>query len=174
MQFELSLPPVAVQSLQEQPRIRFDDENSSALKCREGHEISSGRRNQSGRLHVRGPQRLKPLLQASLLRCDLKSHPSRLIYFRIVPLREIEARDPSPFNRMTQTHRSATGEARMHTPSPQPGRVDLHLLSHKTGRRHFHSQRSETGHETIQTLSSQPGRVRLKVVPLRLPHRTRL
>src|ERR1700722_19535077 len=60
MQAEFPLPAIAIKSLQEKSRIRFDDKESSTLKRREGHETGSRRRHQSRRFHGAGPQCLKP------------------------------------------------------------------------------------------------------------------
>jgi hypothetical protein len=59
MQRESSFAPVAVNGFQEQSRVRFDNEESAPLPCREGDEISSGRRKESGGFQEQ-PQRLKP------------------------------------------------------------------------------------------------------------------
>jgi hypothetical protein len=88
MESKSSLPAISIQRLQEKPCVRFHDKQSSALECRERYEICSRRRHQSRRFHDAGPQRLKPNLQTSLIWCDCKSHPSRLIILLVVPFRE--------------------------------------------------------------------------------------
>jgi hypothetical protein len=88
VQAESSLSAISIKRLQKDPDVRFNDKQSPALKSREGYEIRSGGRHRSGRFHSACPQRLKPKSLASLMRCDWKSHPSRSVYFRIVPVRE--------------------------------------------------------------------------------------
>jgi hypothetical protein len=44
---------VSVHGYQEEADVVFDDEEFSALPCREGHEVSSGRRDESSRLQKR-------------------------------------------------------------------------------------------------------------------------
>jgi hypothetical protein len=50
VQFVAAFAAVSVESLQEQARVVFDNEEPSTLPRREGHEIGSGRGDQSSRL----------------------------------------------------------------------------------------------------------------------------
>src|SRR5580704_5008239 len=71
------LPPVAVQSFQEQPSVGLHDEQSLALKGREGHEISSRRRDQTGWFHQRRPSAAKAesLRQPKAVRLEVVPFP---------------------------------------------------------------------------------------------------
>ena len=50
VELESAFAAVAIQSLQEKMHEVLDDEQSSALPCRERHKICSGRRDESSRL----------------------------------------------------------------------------------------------------------------------------
>jgi len=56
---------IAVKRLQENPHIDFDDEQFSAVESREGHEIGTGRGDESSRFQSE-PQRLKAAATSEL------------------------------------------------------------------------------------------------------------
>jgi len=80
MQAESLLPAIPIQCLQEKSGVRFHDEEPSALKGREGYEVSSGRRHRSCRFHSAGPQRLKAesLSQPNAVRLEVAPFPVAL------------------------------------------------------------------------------------------------
>ena len=55
VELELPLAAIAIESLQQEAGIRFDDKESSALESGECYEISSGRGYQSSRFHLYSP-----------------------------------------------------------------------------------------------------------------------
>jgi len=50
VQFIPALAAMPIERLQKHPNVRFDDEQPAAVPCREGHEITSRRRDESSRL----------------------------------------------------------------------------------------------------------------------------
>src|SRR5258708_28286661 len=58
VQFVPSLATISVKRLQEEPHVRFDNEQSATLQCRERHEISARRGDESSRFQSK-PQRLE-------------------------------------------------------------------------------------------------------------------
>lgn len=79
VQYEATFAPVMIKSLEEQSRVRFDNEESSSLPGREGHKIRSGGRDESYRFQEK-PQRLKPnvLFQSNSARVELVPFPMLL------------------------------------------------------------------------------------------------
>jgi hypothetical protein len=93
MKFKSPLPAVPVEGFQQQPCVGLDDEKSPALKGREGHEISSRRRDQTGWFHQRWPSAAKAgsLRQPNAVRLEVVPFP-----FGIFSGQPISGRTSSP------------------------------------------------------------------------------
>ena len=112
MQLETSLLTISIKSLQEKAGVRFHDEESSSLKCRESHEVSSRGRYQSSRFHRRWPSaaQSRDLLQPNAVR--LKVAPFPIGSFRVFPRWERAACPipAAPFATRASPERSKKGE----------------------------------------------------------------
>lgn len=79
MQFITALAAMPVKRLEEKARIGFHHEQPFALRCREGHKISSRRRDQSSRLQSK-PQRLKAAIFPEIKSARVKLVPFPAIF----------------------------------------------------------------------------------------------
>jgi len=82
MQLIPALAAMPVERLQESPDVRFDNEQPPALPGREGHEISSGRRDESSRLQGETSAAVSRTSSLTLNWHEWNSCPSRLFSVR--------------------------------------------------------------------------------------------
>jgi len=88
VQFISALAAVSIQGLQKQTCVEFDDEQLSAMVCREGHEVSSGRRDESSRLQGGTSAAESRASLRTLNWHEWNSCPSRWFFVAELPFRE--------------------------------------------------------------------------------------
>ena len=82
VQCESSFAPISVDRLQEEPHVSFDNEQFPPVRCREGHEISSRRRDESSRLQGETSAAGSRTSLQTLNWHEWNSCPSRLFFTR--------------------------------------------------------------------------------------------
>jgi hypothetical protein len=93
MQLIPAFAAMPVQRLQENPNIRFDGEQTPALPRREGHEISSGRRDKSSRLQSETSAAGSRTSSVTINWHEWNSCPSRLFFMRVSPFGKMDGQN---------------------------------------------------------------------------------